>query len=116
MSLSPESRQHFNVPPDGFPSNPPQTPPEIPPQESARRNRRRVIAGLFFALFAFEIGLFLVVFPWMDNWDLNYFQAVLPSLRDTWNDPYFRGAVTGLGFINIYIAILQVFYLIRRRP
>jgi len=73
-----------------------------------------VIVGLFFALFAFEIGLFLVVFPWMDNWDLNYFEGVFPALRDTWNEPSFRGAVTGLGLINIYIAFLQIFYLIRR--
>ena len=69
---------------------------------------------MFFALFAFEIGLFLVVFPWLENWDVNYLQGVIPQLRNTWNDPYFRGAVTGLGFINIYIACLQVFYLIRR--
>jgi hypothetical protein len=99
MSLSPLSQ--------------PGVPPEISPQESARRNRRRIIAGLFFALFAFEIGLFLVVFPWMENWDLNYLQGVIPRFRATWNDSYFRGAVTGLGFINIYIACLQVFYLIR---
>ncbi|HXP86989.1 MAG TPA: hypothetical protein VN841_19825 [Bryobacteraceae bacterium] len=106
MSLSPE--------PLPQPEFPPETPPGIPPQESQRRNRRRVIVGLFFALFAFEIGLFLVVFPWMDNWDLNYFEGVFPALRDTWNEPSFRGAVTGLGLINIYIAFLQIFYLIRR--
>src|SRR5215831_9706714 len=92
----------------------PGLPPEITPQESLRRNRRRIIAGLFFALFAFEIGLFLVIFPWMDNWDFNYLQGVIPQLRGIWDDPYFRGAVTGLGFINIYIAFVQVFYLIRR--
>jgi len=106
MSLSPE--------PLPQPDFSPHAPLGLSPQESARRNRRRVLAGLCFALFSFEVGLFLVVFPWMDNWDLNYFQGVFPSLRDTWDDPYFRGAVTGLGMINIYIAILQIFSLIRR--
>lgn len=106
MSLSPEP-----IPQPNFPSEPPSGPS---PQESARHKRRRIIAGLCFALFSFEIGLFLVVFPWMDNWDLNYFQGVIPALRNTWDDPYFRGAVTGLGLINIYISILQIFHLMRR--
>jgi len=106
MSLSPESLRQPHIPPG--------VPPDLSPREAAPRNRRRVIAGLFFALFSFEIGLFLVVFPWMENWDLNYFQGVFPSLRDTWDDPYFRGAVTGLGLINIYIALLQIISLIRR--
>ena len=101
MSLSPERL-------------PQPVPQVVPSPESPRRNKRRVIAGLFFALFAFEIGLFLVIVPWMDNWDLNYFEGVFPPLRDAWDQPYFRGAVTGLGLINIYIAILQIFYLIRR--
>jgi hypothetical protein len=112
MSLSPEP---LPQPQPGFSSaSPSETPPEVSPRESLRRNRRRVIAGLFFALFAFEIGLFLVVFPWMDSWDLNYFEDFFPSLRDTWDDPAFRGAVTGLGLINIYIAVVQIFDLIRR--
>ena len=92
----------------------PEPSPEFLRQESSRNTRRRVIGGLIFALFSFEIGLFLVVFPWLDNWDLNYFAMAIPRLRDTWTDPYFRGALTGLGFINIYIALLQVYGVIRR--
>ena len=92
----------------------PDVPRDIASQQSPRRHKRHVISGLFFALFAFEIGLFLVVFPWMETWDLNYFGGIFPALRDTWNQPYFRGAVTGLGFVNIYIGIVQIFSLIRR--
>jgi len=106
MSLSPEPLPQPDFSPDA--------PQGLSPEESARRNRRRVLASLCFAVFSFEVGLFLVVFPWMDNWDLNYFEGVFPSLRDTWDDPYFRGAITGLGLINIYIAILQISSLIRR--
>ena len=101
MSLSPDPISRMEVPQEA-------------PQTAPRRSRKHVVAGLFFALFAFEIGLFLVVFPWMENWDLNYFQNVIPALRGVWNDSYFRGAVTGLGFVNIYIALVQVFCLIRR--
>ena len=102
MSLSPEALTS------------PDVTPEASPQTAARQNRRRVIVGLFFALLAFETGLFLVIFPWMENWEFNYFQGVFPPLENIWDDPYFRGAVTGLGFVNIYIACLQIFNLIRR--
>jgi len=73
------------------------------------------LLAISFAIFAFEIGLFLVIFPWLgDAWDLNYFQSVGPALRSIWDEPYFRGAVSGLGFINIYIAMLQIARLFRR--
>jgi hypothetical protein len=73
------------------------------------------LLGFCFAIFTFEIGLFLVVFPWMDDtWNLNYFQGFVPILKSVWDDPYFRGAVTGLGFVNIYIACLEVGRLMRR--
>ena len=73
------------------------------------------LLSITFAIFAFEIGLFLVIFPWMpDMWDVNYFASLSPPLVSVWNEPYFRGAVTGLGLVNIYIALLQVFRILRR--
>lgn len=66
-----------------------------------------------FAVFAFEVGLFLVVFPWQDSWTLNYFQGISPSVRDLWDEPSFKGLVTGLGFVNIYISLLQIARLFR---
>lgn len=80
------------------------------------RFRRRLWMG-FFALLAFEIGAFLVVFPWMDSWSLNHLPAFFPSIQpdfqDLWDDPYLRGAVSGLGLINLYIAVRQVADLVR---
>jgi hypothetical protein len=66
------------------------------------------------ALFVFEIGAFLAIFPWTDSWNLNYFPLVTPTLGDLWQNPSFRGALTGLGFVNIYIACLQVAYSFRK--
>jgi hypothetical protein len=53
---------------------------------------------LCFAIFTFEIGLFLTVFPWVDIWSLNYFS----------------GAITGLGLVNIYVACAEVLRIFRR--
>ena len=51
-------------------------------------------AGLITVILLFELGVFLVVWPWASDWDL----AFLPyDLRYIWNSNYFRGAVSGLG-------------------
>jgi hypothetical protein len=75
---------------------------------------QRRLLRISIALFIFEIGAFLVIFPWTEDWNLNYFQVVTPFLQDLWRQPSFRGALTGLGFVNIYIACLQVIHSFRR--
>jgi hypothetical protein len=105
--------------PGSVPENPDPSfhPPELPnPPVAApiRQSWQSRLLGISFAIFAFEIGLFLLIFPWMgDAWELNYFQSGL-LLRSVWQEPYFRGAVSGVGIINIYIALLQIFRLLRR--
>ena len=83
------------------------------PRARARFWHRRVWA-ICFTIFALEIGLFLVVFPWMDSWDINHIQSLFPRLQDLWENPYLRGAVSGLGLVNVYIACAEVIRLIRR--
>jgi hypothetical protein len=63
------------------------------------------VVGFCFGLFALEVGLFLIVFPWLKSWDLNWVPLKSPALRDLWMSPYFRGAVSGLGLLNLYVGI-----------
>ena len=94
---------------------PASTPPSTPgPSSGTRSNRTPRLLRLCFAIFTFEIGLFLTVFPWVDIWSLNYFSGWIPALEDVWDDPYFRGAITGLGLVNIYVACAEVLRLFRR--
>ena len=65
------------------------------------------MALLIAALFA-EVGLVLVVVPWSPLWDRNYFLEVVPHLRDIATSNYFRGAVSGLGLINIAAGIVEL--------
>ncbi|MCU1337074.1 MAG: hypothetical protein JWO19_2655 [Bryobacterales bacterium] len=89
--------------------------PSVPTASGARRSTRTPrLLRLCFAIFTFEIGLFLTVFPWVDIWSLNYFSGWIPALENVWDDPYFRGAITGLGLVNIYVACAEVFRLFRR--
>lgn len=103
------------IPPPAAVPEPPPVP--TPPARAPGTLRRRLWIVLF-ALFAFEIGAFLVVFPWMDSWSLNhipsFFAANQIAVQDVWDDPYFRSALSCLGFLNVYIALRQIVQLIRR--
>ncbi|MBV9769356.1 MAG: hypothetical protein JOZ32_07285 [Bryobacterales bacterium] len=71
--------------------------------------------GIFlFIIVCFEVGAFLMVFPWTPQWDNNSVANVLPWLRGIWRTSYFRGALSGVGLLNIYISLGEVARL--RRP
>ena len=67
----------------------------------------RRILGICLVLFAFELGLFLLVFPWLPNWDVNWIPLHSRVLSDLWMNQYFRGALSGLGLLNIYVAVVE---------
>src|SRR5277367_4554290 len=65
--------------------------------------------GIFlFIIVCFEVGAFLAVFPWTPQWDGNSLANAVPFLRDFWTNSYFRGALSGLGLLNIYISLGEV--------
>jgi hypothetical protein len=39
--------------------------------------------------------------PWSSYWDRNYFAASLPALQAIIHNNFVRGAVTGVGVINL---------------
>jgi len=89
-------------------------PPVEEPVAPVRTSWHQKLATLLFIMICFEVGLFLIVFPWMDYWNRNSIAGISPLMRALWDSPYFRGALSGLGFVNIYISLAEVFRL--RRP
>lgn len=75
---------------------------------------RRKLGVVLFMMVCFEVGLFLMVFPWMQYWRNNFLASLGPWIHTVWISPYFRGAISGLGLVNVYIAIAEVFRF--RRP
>ncbi len=69
---------------------------------------------VLFVLFCFELGLMLVTLPWMDSWDLNWFATLSPALHGLWSNTYFRGALSGIGALNLFIAISETRRMFRR--
>jgi hypothetical protein len=83
----------------------PAAPPPVKPGRFARWHRR--ILGICLVIFAFELGLFLLVFPWLRAWDMNWVAVHSPHLAHIWMSRYFRGALSGLGLLNIYVALSE---------
>ena len=52
----------------------------------------------------FEMGALLLYLPWSTYWDQNYFLSHFPSLIPVLLHPSFRGAVSGIGVLDILLA------------
>jgi hypothetical protein len=50
-------------------------------------------------------GFFLAVWPWTPYWEVNYFLLPYPTLRALFLSSFTRGAVSGLGLVNILLAL-----------
>ncbi len=80
--------------------------PSPPKPARFMRWHHRVLAFCLI-VFAFELGLFLLVFPWLKLWELSWVPVHSRSFAKLWMSPYFRGAISGLGLLNIYIALAE---------
>lgn len=72
---------------------------------------RHKLLGMLLVIVCFQVGIFLLAFPWSPYWNNNYFSWLSPALRELWLNPYFRGAVSGLGMVNLCLSVLEVFRL-----
>jgi hypothetical protein len=74
---------------------------------------------IFFIIVCLEAGIALTLFPWISfgsigDWGDNYLLALaaeqtgLPIIKTAVASSWFRGAVTGLGILNIFIAFWEI--------
>jgi hypothetical protein len=80
--------------------------PQTPVDRAATWSHR--LGSFLFILFSFEIGAFLLVFPWLAPWQNNWIADLFPAMGSLWANPFFRGALSGLGFVNIYISLAEI--------
>jgi hypothetical protein len=52
----------------------------------------------------FLLGLMLILVPWLGFWDHNFFLDKYPALIPVLLHPSMRGAVTGLGALDVLLA------------
>jgi hypothetical protein len=64
----------------------------------------RVLRALLVVV-CFEMGALLLYLPWSAFWEHNFFLSHFPSLIHVVLHPSFRGAVSGLGVVDILLAL-----------
>jgi hypothetical protein len=52
--------------------------------------------------------LLLIVLPWSSFWDHNYFGQIVPALLPILRNNFIRGAVSGLGVINLVAGFFEL--------
>lgn len=89
--------------------------PAIPVSEPGKPPRQahrwyHILSALLLIVFCMELGVFLIVFPWTSLWDANLFSSIPERRhwRDIWFNAYVRGAVSGIGALNLYIALGEI--------
>jgi hypothetical protein len=68
------------------------------------------ISFYFYVFYCFEVGIFLLVAPWWlpQIWEQNYFFVLAPKLKSIFLNGFFRGAVSGLGILNLFLGIGEI--------
>lgn len=81
------------------------------------------LSVIFYIILCMEIGIVLVLLPWvpqgtlgLSDWGNNYFllyaarKTGLNGLQTVVASGWIRGAVTGIGLLNVGIAIWEIFH------
>jgi hypothetical protein len=74
------------------------------------------VAALLSILSSLLVGSVLVVAPWTTLWDSNWLLQPWPFLQRLLLDPFARGAVSGLGLVNVLLALSDLFGRLRGSP
>ena len=64
--------------------------------------------SLLLAAFFLEVGFVLLVVPWSSYWDRNFFSQAWPALHGLLTSNYVRGAISGLGVVNVLAAVGEI--------
>ena len=67
---------------------------------------------LLLTAFFFEAGLVLLIIPWSIYWEQNYFVQALPAVQAFITNDFVRGAVSGLGLVNLLAGLGEIWALL----
>jgi hypothetical protein len=63
---------------------------------------------LLLTAFFLEIGAVLLLAPWSEFWDRNYFAQGIPLIHALIINNFVRGAVSGVGIVNMIAAVAEM--------
>ena len=67
-----------------------------------------MIRRLAYVAFFIEVGFLLVVLPWSEFWEDNYFAVAWPLVRSIVTNDFVRGGVSGLGVVNLAVGFADL--------
>jgi hypothetical protein len=73
------------------------------------------VAAILSVLSSLLVGVILAVVPWTTLWDANYLLQPYPAVRALLLSGYVRGTVSGLGLVNIVLALDEAHQHLRAR-
>jgi hypothetical protein len=93
--------------------------PAVAPDAAVGPSWSQRLGSVLVIIICLELGLFLLIYPWSDGWSDNYFAWAVPGgIRATWhafwNNSFVRGGFSGVGAVNLWIAVTEVFRLFAR--
>jgi hypothetical protein len=74
-----------------------------------------VLRRLIYVAYFLEVGLLLLLVPWSSFWERNYFAVAWPWFEDLLRNNYVRGAVSGLGIVNLLMGFAELFAVLSAR-
>jgi hypothetical protein len=66
------------------------------------------LARVLFAFVCLQVAVVLIISPWVQAWEHNFFSVLSEGWRKVWVSPYFRGAVSGVGVVNLLVAFIEL--------
>ena len=81
-------------------------PPSAHPEELPPVWLQRTFTFVY-VLFCMTLGMALVTLPWTSNWFEEGVIARWPAAQDFLQTGFVRGCISGLGFIDIWLGVLE---------
>ncbi len=63
---------------------------------------------ILYVLYYLEIGFILLFLPWLRIWENNYLMYRYPTFQPIVANPFLKGAVLGLGIVNLIIGLQEI--------
>ena len=76
----------------------------------------RKLLTIIYIVFCLELGIFLFILPWTSFWSKNYFTDHFSLASGIVRNYFLRGAVSGLGLADIWLAVYEIWRLLHPPP
>lgn len=96
-------------------AGPPETPAIVRPQAKPKAVWRRRSTLVLFVVLCVWMGMVLAVVPWTPTWTENSILKDFPQVRFFLLNNFVRGAVSGIGLLDIWLGIWEAVQYRERR-